>query len=99
MLSFLLGKKIGDVELKNFMPRELNSLASRFNVKRETEKHLESTQHNGPAYIRECYLRSVCSASFFFVFLVEMLCVATRTNLILCQSRNLLVEVDQNLQL
>ncbi|XP_066947978.1 tyrosine-protein kinase hopscotch [Macrobrachium rosenbergii] len=53
------GKKVGDVELKNFMPKELNRMANRHNVKKETEKHIDTTQRKDPAYIRECYLSSV----------------------------------------
>lgn len=51
------GKKVSEVELKNFMPKELNGIASRRNVKKETEKHVG--QKREPAYIRECYVSKV----------------------------------------
>ncbi|KAK7084396.1 hypothetical protein SK128_007784 [Halocaridina rubra] len=53
------GKKVSEVELKNFMPKELNGLASRHNVKKKTEKLIETLQKRDPSYIRECYLAKV----------------------------------------
>lgn len=53
------GKKVGDIDLKSFMPRELNGMANRLNVKRNAEKLVETCQHREASFVRERYLFKV----------------------------------------
>ncbi|XP_071541156.1 tyrosine-protein kinase hopscotch [Panulirus ornatus] len=53
------GKKIGDIDLKSFMPKELNGMANRINVKRNAEKVIESCHNKDAGYVRECYLLKI----------------------------------------
>lgn len=54
------GKRVGDIDLKSFMPRELNGMANRLNVKRNAEKLVETCQHREASFVRERYLFKVC---------------------------------------
>lgn len=53
------GMKVGDIELRSFLPRELNGMANRLNVKRNAEKLVESFQRRDANYVRERYLYKV----------------------------------------
>ncbi|XP_042221339.1 tyrosine-protein kinase hopscotch-like [Homarus americanus] len=53
------GKKVGDIDLKSFMPKELNGMANRLNVKRNAEKLVEACQKKDAGYVRERYLCKV----------------------------------------
>lgn len=53
------GKKVGDIDLKSFMPRDLNGVANRLNVKRNAEKLVETCQNREASFVRERYLFKV----------------------------------------
>ncbi|XP_045106296.1 tyrosine-protein kinase JAK2-like, partial [Portunus trituberculatus] len=53
------GRKVGDIDLKSFMPRELNGMANRLNVKRNAEKLVETCQNREASFVRERYLFKV----------------------------------------
>lgn len=53
------GRKVGDIDLKSFMPKELNGMANRLNVKRNAEKLVETCQHREASFVRERYLFKV----------------------------------------
>ncbi|XP_045617240.1 tyrosine-protein kinase hopscotch isoform X2 [Procambarus clarkii] len=62
ILLYLLnnpGKKVGDIDLKSFIPKELNGIANRLNVKRNAEKLVETCLKKDAAYVRERYLYKV----------------------------------------
>lgn len=62
ILLYLLnnpGKKVGDIDLKGFLPKELNGMANRLNVKRNAEKLVETCQKKDAGYVRERYLCKV----------------------------------------
>ncbi|KAG7169408.1 Tyrosine-protein kinase hopscotch-like [Homarus americanus] len=79
------GKKVGDIDLKSFMPKELNGMANRLNVKRNAEKLVEACQKKDAGYVRERYL---CKAWTHLCRLDELVFVSTH-------SRDLTVEVSR----
>lgn len=51
--------RVKDIEPQSFLPRELNGMANRLNVKRNAEKMVESFQRRDANYVREHYLCKV----------------------------------------
>ncbi|KAK4299220.1 hypothetical protein Pmani_028482 [Petrolisthes manimaculis] len=53
------GMRVGDIDLKSFLPQKLNGMANRLNVKRNAEKLVENYQRKDANYVRERYLCKV----------------------------------------
>lgn len=60
-LHFVSAKKVENVDIKSFMPKELNGFANRLNVKKNVVHYFDTWRDKDAAFVHERYLSKVRS--------------------------------------